>query len=163
MVLKTDLLDAREPFRFLGLWDRSLPYIHDSPAVDKDFDEPHAKRRIAILGLHPEIRKLYGKCPKTFLILIFAIFLHAVTSNFIINLSYPYMIFLSFFFGGSICQLMGVIIHEATHDLVFSNSFLNTICLFLANIPLPVPIAASFKRYHLEHHAFQGTLPFFYF
>lgn len=152
------LLDAREPFKFIGKWKKSDPCISERPAEDVEYDEPHAKRRIAILESHPEVRHLYGNCHLTFLVFIFALIIHGMVAHFLTHLSYPIIVFLSFFVGGTVCQLMGVIIHEATHDLIFPNSLLNTMVLFLCNLPIPIPISASFRRYHLDHHAFQGKV-----
>ena len=151
------LLDAREPFKFIGVWKKSLPSIDERPAEDTTYDEPHAKRRIVILESHPEIRKLYGKCYLTFFVLLTALVVHGATAHFSVYLSYPTIVVLSFCIGGTICQLMGIIMHEATHDLIFSSPLGNTIALFLCNLPIPVPISASFRRYHLDHHSFLGT------
>ena len=50
-----------------------------------------------------------------------------------------------------------MIIHEAAHGLCFESPLANRILGLVANVGLPVPIAASFRRYHLEHHAYQGV------
>ena len=52
--------------------------------------------------------------------------------------------------------MMTLAMHELSHNLgargVTSNRFL----AILANLPMGIPAAASFKRYHMEHHKFQG-------
>ena len=63
----------------------------------------------------------------------------------------------AYFIGGSVTQVFGVIIHEACHSLCFKSKSLNRAVGFMANICIPFPIYASFRRYHLEHHAYQGV------
>lgn len=58
--------------------------------------------------------------------------------------------------GGSLQGLMGVIIHDAGHNLVSRRALLNRWTLYLANVPMLVPVAFSFKRYHFMHHVYQG-------
>ena len=58
--------------------------------------------------------------------------------------------------GGSIQGLMGVIIHDAGHNLVSSKMWKNKLTMFIANIPMLFPVAFSFKRYHFMHHVYQG-------
>ncbi|CAO3676750.1 unnamed protein product [Umbelopsis ramanniana] len=67
------------------------------------------------------------------------------------------MLVVAYFVGGTLTALSGVLIHEACHSLVLSGSFWNRIVGLIANINLPVPIAQSFRRYHLEHHTWQGV------
>merc|ERR1711998_409136 len=47
--------------------------------------------------------------------------------------------------------------HELSHNLWFATPWLNPIFAFFINCPTCVASAATFKRYHLEHHSFQGT------
>ena len=51
-------IDHRHPL-YLGTWKRSIPGIDDDFAKD-DMDEPHLKRKFAILNSHPEVEKLYS-------------------------------------------------------------------------------------------------------
>lgn len=59
--------------------------------------------------------------------------------------------------GASITQMCGTFIHEAAHGLTAKSMLGNRLVAFVANIAIPFPIAASFRRYHLEHHAYQGV------
>lgn len=155
-------VDPRSPKRYLGEWKRSIPYIDHKFAQD-DLDEPHAKRRLEILKEHPNITRFYGKNPYTFVILLSAIIVHLATTFALCaseqSRTVPIWMFVTvaFIVGGTINQLMGVLIHESTHNLVFPSLLANKATLLMSNIPLPFPIAASFRRYHLEHHAYQGT------
>lgn len=125
-----------------------------------DMDEPHMKRKLAILKKHPEIEKLYGHDSRTSLVTIAAaaaqvyfayLFGRVWTETFWGFIAFAYIV------GGSITALYGVLIHEATHNHAAPTVFLNKLVGLTANIGIPVPIYASFRRYHLEHHTYQGV------
>ena len=49
-----------------------------------------------------------------------------------------------------------VIIHEATHNLIFKSRVLNQWALIFADLPNAFPGATGFRIYHLKHHLHQG-------
>lgn len=152
--------DARYPL-FLGFWKKSVPYVDDLFAED-DLDEPHIKRKITILEKHPEIEKLYGYEPKTRLIAYLCVAIQ-LSLAFLFgrvwttNTSWLVFFAVTWFVGASLTQLIGIILHEATHCLVAEDPTANKILAIFANIAIPFPIAMSFRRYHLDHHAYQGV------
>ncbi|KAJ2886121.1 sphingolipid delta-4 desaturase [Coemansia aciculifera] len=151
--------DPRHPL-YLGKWKRPTKpdleeFIHD------DFDEPHRKRQKAILAKHPEVRQLYGNEPLTAVIGAAAAIVQLVAAYYIgcvwTGLHWSVVVAIAYFLGGTVSALYGVIIHEAGHNLVFKWPFLNRLTGLLVNMPMVVPISQSFRRYHLEHHQFQGV------
>merc|ERR1712194_192941 len=58
--------------------------------------------------------------------------------------------------GGSLNHMLTLAMHELSHNLCFKNYIWNRIFAIIANLPMGVPAAASFKRYHMEHHRYQG-------
>ena len=157
--------DSRHP-NYVGFWKRSIPNIDDTIAID-DIDEPHIKRRHAMLAAHPDIKTLYGIEPSTKYViativsvqLALAYYFGQVWSTGQTGKGFMLaLIVCAFVIGGTITQLIGVIIHEATHGLIFESPIMNKIAGIVSNLALPVPIAQSFRRYHLEHHAFQGVV-----
>jgi len=47
--------------------------------------------------------------------------------------------------------------HELTHDLWFKNKQNNVWMGYFMNLTIGIPMFRTFKRYHLDHHAFQGS------
>ena len=151
--------DDRHPL-YLGVWKRSIPGVDDDIAKD-NYDEPHIKRKQVILDHHPEIRNLYGTDWRTIPITILAASTQVILA-YVWGKVYPdswwLMVACAYVIGASITSLFGVIIHEATHNLAHSSAWINRFVGLTANIGIPFPIFASFRRYHLEHHAYQGVL-----
>ncbi|KAF7683929.1 Sphingolipid delta(4)-desaturase DES1 [Astathelohania contejeani] len=144
---------------FLGSWKISVPYKDDDFAVDTEFDEPHLKRKHAILEDHPEIINFYGYSKLTLPIaitsvLVFYIGIFMATKY--LN-SWISIFLFCYFFGGSFSALSGVLMHECSHLTAASSFFLNELTGILANLMILIPVAASFKKYHLDHHAFLGV------
>jgi fatty acid desaturase len=150
-------IDHRHPL-YRGTWKRSIPGKDDDFAKD-DMDEPHLKRKFAILSSHPEVEKLYGTDIRTLYVAIANAAAQVGLAYYFgrINISLWQMLVVAYFVGGTLTALSGVLIHEACHSLVLSSRFWNRIVGLIANINLPVPIAQSFRRYHLEHHTWQGV------
>lgn len=51
---------------------------------------------------------------------------------------------------------MTLAMHELSHNLGARGVVRNRFLAILANLPMGIPAAMSFKRYHMEHHKFQG-------
>ncbi|CAO3622119.1 unnamed protein product [Cunninghamella echinulata] len=126
-------------------------------------DEPHLKRKHTILREYPHIEKLYGTEIKTFYVTV-AINITQLGLAYYFNWQYDqqslnWWIFLlcGYLIGGTLTAMLGVVIHEACHCLIFRQKALNRYAGLFANICLPVPIAQSFRRYHIEHHTWQGV------
>ncbi|KAJ3182218.1 Sphingolipid delta(4)-desaturase DES1 [Gaertneriomyces sp. JEL0708] len=154
-----DEVDRRHPL-YLGDWERSIPHVHDDIAKD-DLDEPHIKRKHAILEAHPEIRNLYGIDARTKWITFLGAATQVILAYYfgqINNQSWWPLLICSYIVGASVTQLFGVVIHEATHGLCGQGLGINRFVGFLANVGIPFPIYSSFRRYHLAHHAFQGVV-----
>src|ERR1051325_232896 len=154
-------LDYRNPL-YIGAWKKSVPYIDEDIAMD-NLDEPHMKRKVSILKKYPEIENLYGYDISTVFIVTFSAAMQVVAAYVFGRILTDWNLLLSiycFFIGASFTQLYGVIIHEATHNLAAPTTFQNRLVGLLANVAIPFPIAMSFRRYHLEHHTFQGVVGF---
>src|SRR2546423_1248531 len=124
-----------------------------------DVDQPHPERTRAILRAHPEVRSLMGRNPSTALIALLVV---AVQSAIAFGMSrlgpngWWVGLLLAYAFGAFANHCTYVIIHDATHNLVFRSKFLNKMTAIVADLPNLFPGAISFGVYHLKHHAHQG-------
>lgn len=134
--------------------------VTKSDFVWADHDEPHAKRRKEILDKHPEIKKLMVLDTNfKYVVSLMVVFQFLVTYLITyFNISWPALIFLTYTISGTINHALLLAIHETAHNMAFGHAkpIYNKIFGILANLPIGVPMSLSFKKYHLEHHKYQG-------
>ncbi len=111
---------------------------------------------------HPEVKKLMGPDPRlkyAISILVIVNVLSAYVVTHILQLNYFWTTVASYCFAGFINHCLLVGIHEVGHNLVFGHSrpLANRLFGIWANIPIVVPMATSFRKYHLEHHRYLAT------
>jgi len=58
--------------------------------------------------------------------------------------------------GGVVNHALLLAIHELSHNLAFERPVHNRLFALFVNLPIGVPAAATFRHYHLLHHAHQG-------
>ncbi|CAI9730742.1 sphingolipid delta(4)-desaturase DES1-like [Octopus vulgaris] len=120
--------------------------------------EPHASRRKAIMEKHPEVKKLFGPDPNLKFIVLCMVIIQMISMYFVKDMDWVYIIIFAYCFGGVINHSMSLAIHEIAHNLAFGTKYplANRALGIFANLPLGVPVSITFKKYHLEHHRFQG-------
>jgi sphingolipid delta-4 desaturase len=122
-------------------------------------DEPHATRRALILKKYPKIKQLMT-VDKNFKWIVTAMVLTQIISfYFIQNITSFWALFLiAYCFGGVINHSLMLAIHEISHNQAFGSSqpLANKLFGIIANLPIGFPFSISFKKYHLEHHRYQG-------
>lgn len=127
--------------------------------------EPHIGRTKKMLQAHPELRQLFGNQPSTILwtalIVGIQVAFCAWSARFAWDATGLIWLALSVFFVGATCNhALFVIIHEATHNLIFKGSVANRWAGIFAGLPLVVPAAMGFRAFHLLHHRYQGEMDF---
>ncbi|KAJ2692610.1 sphingolipid delta-4 desaturase, partial [Coemansia sp. RSA 1285] len=155
---KDEQFDMRFP-SYVGFWKRSVPGLDEEPRFDM-YDEPHRKRKQQILQDHPEIETLYGYDTNTVWITLATVCVQMVLAYVFGRVLTDWnwtMVIVAYTIGGSISTQIGIIFHEFTHNLCAATTLQNRWVGNFANIPLVVPLAQSFRRYHLEHHTYQGV------
>ncbi len=125
--------------------------------VWSDACEPHKMRTKEIITEHPEIRNLIGRNPYTFLVIVFCVSLQIVLAYYLQDKSWWLVFGAAYLIGAFACHTLFVCIHECAHNLVFKNRYMNTIAAIIANLPMVLPSAVSFQKYHIKHHSFQGV------
>lgn len=122
-------------------------------------DEPHATRRKLILQKYPQVKKLMG-IDKWFKWQVLSLLVIQFCSFYLLRdvRSFWKLFLLAYCFGGVINHAIMLGIHEISHGMAFGyhRPQLNKLFSILANLPLGIPMSISFKKYHLEHHRYQG-------
>src|ERR1700679_3120584 len=122
-------------------------------------DQPHPSRTQAILKAHPEIRGLIGRNPWTTAIMLGVVTLQIGLAALMGRLGMHYWwaaLLLAWGVGAFANHCLYVVIHDATHRLVFRSRPANMLVAILADLPNVMPGAIGFSIYHLKHHAHQG-------
>jgi sphingolipid delta-4 desaturase len=136
-------------------------------------EEPHASRRKLILEKYPQIKELYGidihlKYKIAFLVILQLglaftfrhqqFFVSKQQPQESSSSSYPGWFFYSvcYVIGGTSNHALLLANHELSHNLGFRKPSYNRWYSIFANIPTVFPSAISFKRYHIDHHRYQG-------
>jgi sphingolipid 4-desaturase/C4-monooxygenase len=133
------------------------------PFWPSGLSQTHSDRAKAILTAHPNVRRLIGRNPWTGALGFFLVsFQIAMAAGFgILGPSrWPLILVAAWFVGAFANHALYVIIHEASHDLIFPGRKWNKIFAIFADIPNVVPGAISFRIYHLKHHAHLGEEAF---
>lgn len=119
-------------------------------------DEPHVTRRKQILAKHPEIEKLQEPDSRPIPYVVVAVFVHVFLAYYSQFMSFPVWLSVCWIIGGGITHSLSLMVHELSHNLVFKNIDMNFYFGVFCNMGMGLPTAAVFKRYHMEHHQFQG-------
>jgi sphingolipid 4-desaturase/C4-monooxygenase len=124
------------------------------------YPEPHIGRTRAIMAAHPEVRQLFGNNPWTALwtaLIVAAQFAIAALLQ-KVGATFWQVLAASFLVGGVLGHALFVIMHEATHNLVFKGTLANRWIGMFANLPVVFPGAMGFRKFHLIHHRHQGEM-----
>lgn len=132
--------------------------------MSKDFyksddDQPHPARSRALVRAHPEVRQLVGRNPYTALIAVSLLIVQTAIAFGMGRLGHGYWwlaLIVAYGFGAFVNHANYVIIHDATHNLIFRSKAANKVVAILADLPGLVPGSMGFRVYHLKHHAHQG-------
>lgn len=116
----------------------------------------HSERRKQLLERYPEARSLMGPNPWTALVVLALVALEVGLAVLFSSLPVWAIVLLSYAVGAFIAHALGVLIHDAAHDLVFRRPWANKLLAIFANLPLIFPAAIDFREKHLLHHAHLG-------
>ena len=119
--------------------------------------EPHRDRTKTLLRNHPELRQLIGRNPYTALMILGCVSLQVGLAYLVRDSPWWVLLVTAFSAGACASHALWTLIHECSHNLIFSKTYWNTLASIVANLPHLLPSAVSFQRYHMKHHAFQGV------
>src|SRR5213592_3944876 len=122
-------------------------------------DQPHPSRARAIIKAHPEVRRLMTRNPWTAHIAVSIVILQTAIAYGMGTLGFGYWwlsLLIAFCIGAFANHANYVIIHDATHNLIFRSASWNKMVAIIADLPNLTPGAMGFRVYHLKHHSHQG-------
>ncbi len=121
--------------------------------------EPHLQRRRALLAARPEIRRLFGFDRRTIAVTVGVVLTQLALAWGMQRATLPWVatVALAWFPGAILSHWLGQSIHETAHNLAARTRLANRAVAWLANVPLVLPIAETFHRYHLVHHVHLGV------
>ena len=114
-----------------------------------------------------------GYTPTTKYLVVIVVLIQLAAAHYIRNTK-PFsmtFLFLSYLVGGTLNHNLFLAIHEISHNLAFPGIKANKFLAILANFPIGIPYAVTFKvsilcilsgstyvhqQYHLEHHKHLG-------
>lgn len=116
----------------------------------------HLARQRSLLRTHPELAKLAGPEPRTAGWIAMAVTLHTAIAALCAGLPWWAIVIAAYTAGAIAALALWTLLHECSHDLVLAGSAGNRRLGLLASLPLVVPVAAPFRRFHLMHHRHFG-------
>ena len=134
----------------INLMIKRTDFIHSQES------EPHRTRTKQILEQFPQSRELIGKNPYTILVIIGLVGSMVGIAWLVRDQSWWIVFAAAYLYGAFANHALFVMIHECTHQLLFRGKTANRIAGMFANLPHIMPGYASFEKYHIKHHAFQG-------
>nr|XP_023402330.1 sphingolipid delta(4)-desaturase/C4-monooxygenase DES2 [Loxodonta africana] len=74
------------------------------------------------------------------------------------GLAWRWLLFWAYAFGGCVNHSLTLAIHDISHNTAFGTcrAAYNRWFAIFANLPIGVPYASSFKKYHVDHHRYLG-------
>jgi len=120
--------------------------------------EPHKIRHKEIIAKHPEIATLYGPDPRPIPIVIALVISQLAVAYFQKDWDNFTFFLVAWIYGGAASHALSLMTHELSHNLLFVSPKANELFGIFCNISMGVPSSTMFKRYHLEHHSFQGDI-----
>ena len=111
------------------------------------------------VGKYPEIKKLMVVDHQFKYQVVSLVIAQLIAAYLVGRYANWIMVFvLAYCFGGVLNHALLLAIHEIAHNAGFGHTkpWHNRVLGMIANLPIGVPCTFSFKKYHLEHHRYQG-------
>jgi sphingolipid delta-4 desaturase len=118
--------------------------------------EPHAARRRQMLEKYPQIVELYGPSASTKYVCTALVLVQVAGAYALRDAPWWVIVLVAYAFGGVVNQALLLAIHELSHNLAFHKPWQNRLFGWFVNLPVGVPVAETFRHYHLLHHVHQG-------
>jgi sphingolipid 4-desaturase/C4-monooxygenase len=110
-----------------------------------------------MLAAHPEIRALFGPCPRTKYVCTALVAAQLSLAFLLRDAPWWQIVVVGYLLGGVINHALLLAIHELSHNLAFRRPLYNRLFGLFVNLPIGLPVSATFRHYHLLHHSHQGV------
>lgn len=122
-------------------------------------EEPHKMRRKLILAKYPEVKDLMGHDPNLKYWVIGMVLIQLMSAYQLRDVSWLTVAVVAYMWGGVINHSMSLAIHEISHNLAFGNARpgANRALGIFGNMVMGIPYSVVFRKYHQEHHKYQGN------
>lgn len=89
---------------------------------------------------------------------VFMVITQIIIAYHINEVSWKTLILCAYLIGGTLNHSLSLGLHELSHNLAFGTTrpYANRLLSYITNLPLGLPAAITFKKYHLDHHKYQG-------
>lgn len=120
-------------------------------------DEPHHSRRKEILAKYPQIKELYGPDIRLLPMVLGIVATQLSLAVYSTTLDNWAWFILCYSIGGTLTHWLSLGNHELSHNLCFKRPIFNEMLAMVANCAQGIPSCVTFRKYHLEHHYYQGV------
>lgn len=123
-------------------------------------EQTHLTRRRLLNKQYPElqnlpsydIREAYFCCATIALQLFIAYYISTI------NISWKYLLLITYAISGTLNHSHFAALHELGHYLMLPETWQNKLLGMMVNIPMGIPIALTFPKYHSDHHTYFGVV-----
>ncbi len=116
----------------------------------------HRERRERIRRAHPEVTRLNGRDPSSGFYIVALGVIQLLIAMVVVDQPLGLVFVVALFVGTLPAHALGVLIHEASHNLITRGPRSNKIWAILANLTLIGPAGIEFRHQHLLHHRYLG-------
>jgi len=116
----------------------------------------HLERHRCILHCHPEVRALMRPDAWSGAAILVVGTIQMVLAVELRAARWTEVLLAAYFVGALLSHGLGVLIHEAAHNLISRRTWVNKLWAAVANVPLVAPAAIGFRFEHLLHHRYLG-------
>jgi len=136
--------------RWLNLERDDYTWVYD--------DQPHCFRREAIRKKYPMVKSFFGTDPHFRHVVAAEVAMQVLACYLIQDCEWVVILVAAYIFGGVINHSLTLAIHDIGHNTAFGNvkHRANRWFSLFANLPIAVPSAIGFKKYHTDHHRYLG-------
>jgi len=116
----------------------------------------HLRRHRAILHQHARVKELFGSEPTSAVWTVVLATAQIALAVYAAHTRPWALVAMALTVGAVVAHALGVLIHEASHNLVFRRGWMNKLVAIVANVPHGAPAAIEFRHQHMLHHKYLG-------